>query len=112
MKENTKHMPGTWRQGTPFLGKDTLLCLSIVDDSGRGVATVYGCGNGGVDAGFPPDDEARRYAALIAAAPDLLAACKLAVRFVEDVCKGHQWPHENCEAWKAATAAIAKAKGE
>ena len=51
-------------------------------------------------------------ARLIAAAPDLLAACKLAVRFVEDVCKGHQWPHENCEAWKAATAAIAKAKGE
>jgi len=54
----------------------------------------------------------KELARLIAAAPDLLAACKLAVRFVEDVCKGHQWPHENCEAWKAATAAIAKAKGE
>ena len=101
MKENAKHTPGTW-----FITPDTTNkngdYAVWTDDSPFSIATVHGSGN----------SQALANAALIAAAPDLLAACKLAVRFVEDVCKGHQWPHENCEAWKAATAAIAKAKGE
>ena len=41
----------------------------------------------------------------------LVEACELAVRFVEDMCKGQQWPHENCEAWKVARAALALARG-
>jgi len=109
MKENKKHTPGTWRQGTPFLGKDTLLCLSIVDDGGRDVATIYGCGNCGVDAGFPPDDEARGHAALIAAAPDLLAACEGIMGLLDaDLDAVAAWQKEA----DAVRAAIAKAKGK
>jgi len=101
MKENKEHTPGSW-----FAAPDTTNNNGDygiwTDDGPFNIATVHGSGN----------SQALANAAMIAAAPDLLAACKLAVRFVEDVCKGHQWPHENCEAWKAATAAIAKAKGE
>lgn len=53
-----------------------------------------------------PPDEAEANARLIAAAPDLLAACKLVV-----ACYKGTTAHEQVPAWEAVLAAIAKAEG-
>lgn len=53
---------------------------------------------------------------LIAAAPDLLAACKLALEWLDDVCDPSLEPFGNCTeeglaAYRQIEAAIAKAEG-
>lgn len=93
------------------MGKDTLLCLSIVGNGGQPVANIYGQGTEERDAGFPPDVEARANAALIAAAPELLAALELVLK------NGYRMPCQGQDdgdkiIMRYLAAAIAKAKGE
>ena len=96
MKTSAKHTPGPWQAADDGI---------IESDCGT-VATVHGHEN--------PDDETRPNAALIAAAPDLLAACEQAYEAaaVEWMRSGKASPQEPMSALMAILAqAIAKAQG-
>jgi len=100
MKENAKHTPGTW-----FITPDTTNkngdYAVWTDDSPFSIATVHGSGN----------SQALANAALIAAAPDLLAACELVLK------NGYRMPCQGQDdgdkiIMRDLAAAIAKAKGK
>jgi hypothetical protein len=103
MKENKEHTPGSW-----FAAPDTTNNNGDygiwTDDGPFNIATVHGSGN----------SQALANAAMIAAAPDLLAACEGMI----DLCKtlllkdcGFYSPDNNGYI-QTARWAIAKAKGK
>lgn len=101
----SKHTPGPWWLGRDPCHYDSLTSISGGSDSNGGIRSVAEVGGHDVD-------EAEANARLIAAAPDLLAACEAAlVQVTRDndergvptnEHRGTQWMLE---------AAIAKAKG-
>ena len=98
MKENKEHTPGSW-----FAAPDTTNNNGDygiwTDDGPFNIATVHGSGN----------SQALANAALIAAAPDLLAACEGIMGLLDaDLDAVAAWQKEA----DAVRAAIAKAKGK
>ena len=107
MEEKAAHTPGPWKFGKELTARSGEWLVSFdAGSKGRGIAiaeTRAGSGN----------EEAN--ARLIAAAPDLLAACKSMIEW-DDREKDHAVDFSArmslCEAaFNAARAAIAKAKG-
>ena len=108
-KPETKHTPGPW---------------ALSRDVGDGeVCTVYGCTGGHIYIvgnreylGREIEDlsaEADANARLIAAAPDLLTACKAALKYIPGS-EVHSWPPGFAlkdDSLKLLRAAIAKAEG-
>lgn len=102
------HTPGPWNEGRPDM-------QTIVD--GYGSKWIY-AGNKYVAVASGRDvedwDEVMANARLIAAAPDLLAACKLVLQrwtFSEDQIHTHTW-HDMQDCREVLLAAVAKAEGE
>lgn len=112
----TQHTPGPWHYADPF--------RLLQNSKGRGELWMRGIGNGSVHVGYSSitpatgSKEALANAQLIAAAPELLEACKAILECdtaSEDM--GGDWgTTEWCEwvgqAITQARAAIAKATGE
>ena len=93
----TAHTPGPWEVGNenPMSGD-----INVLDEqSPFEVALVRGSGNG----------QARANARLIAAAPDLLAACEAAIRTCHGEPANDAARHAKSDALYQAAAAIAKA---
>lgn len=88
----TKHTPGPWTVAD--------VCEVVVCATGRTLCDVYSSPATG-------DEQADNDARLIAAAPDLLAACEALARSFNAVTYAAWTPEMH-----AAVAAIAKAKGE
>ncbi|MBS7790293.1 hypothetical protein KTR66_09815 [Roseococcus sp. SDR] len=91
MNANTKHTPGPWAVS------DGGVFPAIWDADGRHLATMSDCG-----------DEMEANAQMMAAAPDLLAALRVALDHMQasiETCR--RAPHDIA----AARAAIAKAEG-
>lgn len=92
------HTPGPWVMGqTPFNYEDALV-------SADGQVIAYASWGGGSSCNLAFENEADAH--LIAAAPDLLAACEALVAKSTDTTG--DWSRE----WNAALSAIARAKGE
>lgn len=101
MKTNT-HTPGPWRVSGCTLGKKLLIEHGDIDERAPIIGSVY------IDDGNLPQ---RENAALIAAAPELLHACELAMAklsWCSCECENSPAPCFVC----ALKTAIAKAKGE
>lgn len=92
----TTHTPGPWQ----FDGQ------VILDEDGSHVASPIGCDT--VDC----DDEAIANARLIAAAPDLLAACEAFLGEIDEIDACGQRHGIGAEIIAAVEAAIAKARGK
>jgi len=96
----TTHTPGPWAFTDEMYGLDHMRVYGVNDHSGQGVAN---CGYG--DSG-----EAQANARLIAAAPDLLAACRYMLS--EDVTGGSiHWQGNTHTALAMMERAVAKATG-
>jgi hypothetical protein len=99
-RAETRHTPGPWRVNGFNKRGDR-----VVGDLDGGVANVY-CEEDSVRA--DPIGEANAH--LIAAAPDLLDACKLAHSYFHNR-EGRDLADLGLDASKALTSAIAKAEG-
>ena len=99
-----KHTPGPWRAIQKSMEEFDIVGPEHKNrDDCQYIAEVFGIW---ADA-FTSQGSAN--ARLIAAAPDLLAACEA----IRDTCPGTwQLPENWVEAWKSMLAAIARAKGE
>ena len=111
----TAHTPGPWvpdaqrtewhRDGRPKSGVLGTAVMKWVGDSGHPVAWVHP-----KSAAFPWEGESMgdvvADARLIAAAPDLLTSAKALIDLLND-----DMDEEQCAAWDAVHAAIAKAEG-
>ena len=103
--KTTGHTPGPWNIAHDFDA------TGLIESGFGNVATVAGFGN--------PDDETRPNAALLAAAPDLLAACKGLVERAEleriehgDNADYRWWLPGNAHVWRQMALAVEKATGE
>ena len=103
----TKHTPGPWEASAD--------CMEISPSSGPKshveLARIVGPGEG---SSYYSYDEATANARLIAAAPELLAACKAAVNALRSCQWGNCSPRQVksiANAAEAAEAAISKAEG-
>jgi len=104
----TKHSPGPWTLTSQVAGDEDISIYGVtpVHKNPRWIARVYGQGRLA-----RKDPETAANAALLLAAPDMLAA-------IEDVLSWHDFsddmhkPIEVRAAYMRARAAIAKAKGE
>lgn len=114
---DAKHTPGPWTQW-----KDHAAVFAGVEENERGTLSgkhlVEICRCEGDDVGEDDDEGeaiAKANARLIAAAPDLLAACEAHHEYMLDLCGGKvdtSALHPNAIAnWESIRAAIAKAKG-
>jgi hypothetical protein len=92
----TKHTPGPW----VVRGEAKYSGFGVNDANGKSVASFPSTMTRG-------DGEKSANAALIAAAPDMLAALRDALPLL----KGHQESPEKAERYQNALAAIAKAEG-
>ncbi len=97
------HTPGPWREG-PTDGIGQRGKLTIVDSLGLKVADCEARKVGLKFERSLPEDTAN--ARLIAAAPDLLATLKALIDLLNE-----DLDPDQCAAWDAAVAAIAKAEG-
>lgn len=103
-----KHTPGPWCHGKPSwvcLAEGATPVIYVYRGMDESRVAIYG-------------DNMEEDACLIAAAPDLLEACKAAVRAIETDGGPCEPDDENpevcplCKAYGQLSAAIAKAKGE
>lgn len=102
MPEQAKHTPGKWRIRTPC-GEGECEVFSVVDIHAHIVARVSGISLSAI-----PPKERKANARLIAAAPDLLAACKQVVAYwEEDTIQSPQ-----ADGYGQCAVAIAAATGE
>ena len=102
---NAKHTPGPWKQG------ENPMDIIASSDGQWDIATVAENCGANDDENTPPDcdGESLANAHLIAAAPDLLAACKF---FIEtNRIHGYEFDSNEPAVFAAITAAIAKAEG-
>ena len=101
-----KHTPGPWWLGRDQSHFGSLTSIIGGSDSTGGIRSV-------AEVGGPDIDEAEANARLIAAAPDLLTACREFVRFAElpNVVDRGDYIRYQAKAIGAARAAIAKAEG-
>ena len=100
MQRNVKHTPGPWGTANMTEGRCSTPQLYVISESEQiaRISHIQGHGRQGEAANI---DERIANARLIAAAPELLAACKVLLRFVGDV------PDPNdCEKIKAAHVAV------
>lgn len=99
----TAHTPGPWEieHGHHECVNTSTLPWAMTGPGGREVCQSPN----GVDV----DDEDDANACLIAAAPDLLAACEAMLEWVARETDDRDWPHPVLD---QARAAIAKARGE
>jgi enoyl-CoA hydratase/carnithine racemase len=105
------HIPGPWRQGGTKEFSPIGKCREIVADAGR-IGLVYGT----------TDEDCKANARLIALAPELLDACKLAIQACRENLRAYQYKDEiilhaamlDCERLvklaSAATTEIARGK--
>lgn len=116
MKTETKHTPGPWFFGDTFT---SYICTR----DGKEVTnyTARGIGNGACHVGYASitpalgSDEAKANARLIAAAPDLLAACKALHQCLSgwvEIAEAQDRRAYDSEALKMGQDAIRKAEGE
>lgn len=87
----TQHTPGPWRAEYTNAAKQTYVAVSVHEGANGSTAVIGQCAG--------PDKEANAH--LIAAAPEMLAALKVALTWSDEDWVGHE----------IVTAAIAKAVG-
>ena len=105
-----EHTPGPWIVTRPFPNRAILLIEQYTETDTAWIArTVDSTGRPHIQ------KEVEANARLIAAAPDLLAACELSLAWLDSVCDENfslGAEPEGVEAKRQIVAAIAKAKGE
>lgn len=108
----TKHTPGPWFVDDRDSNRQNGIVVCTGEVPARGMVTIAAIRN--VGAPWPAAvDVDLANAALIAAAPDLLAACKLAAEaFVNHLDYDCDESSAEREAYRALQAAIAKAEGQ
>jgi len=102
---NAKHTPGPWKVYHP-VRRDGVR-KGIVSDQGADIV-IFGCEEDDAGVCGGSDYEAEANARLIAAAPDLLAAARLGLNFIENT---ESEMGEKLASGDALRAAIAKARG-
>ena len=95
--KTTKHTPGPWAVDL------TPSAINVDSDMG-GICQVFGADN--------PDDETIPNARLIAAAPDLLSACRMALGDITQTVNYDEGDPQTLATVAAIEAAIAQATGE
>ena len=107
MPENASHTPGPW-EAIPAKNEYGEPTISIRGD-GQFIATMNTVSIDGAEFSLPPEGAAN--ARLIAAAPDLLAACKALLNFARSVRPGGGVLAGEEMMFREAAAAIARATG-
>jgi hypothetical protein len=106
----TKHTPGPWLIANDHVAthvKHHPWCADIRRATGPMIASLQAYPSGDRDPDWDyTNDQAKADARLIAAAPDLLEACKLAARYWDG-----EYNHDQSHVTRALSAAIAKAEG-
>lgn len=102
----SKHTPGPWRVGGGYTHNFGFDCLMVESgpadpDEAIAIASVWSDGDDG------SDTESEANAALVSAAPDLLAALEESIEY-----SPYKGESEETPFLRRARAAIAKAKGE
>lgn len=113
----TQHNPGPW-DASSFQEGDLAQAYYVTNNDGRRVCLIAGYGerkryrSPKCDAALTAEDVAN--ARLIAAAPDLLKACRLMLDAVNEHHKDGSilWVNPGETAWELLTDAISKATGE
>lgn len=103
------HTPGPWHLVDQKLRPQFDVRILEIQDSRFEAVVAWG----GFDGVRRSKAETKANASLIAAAPELLDACRLtALHFARMAASDNFMGDDEHEAWNALTAAIAKAKGE